>query len=120
MHFPSKVNGEVCQLIQGMDPTTSITKFRAIFSKPVKTWIEVDAEMFGGSAGFIAQFVFGKGDQKIILETNKNWEFLESKKWIAASEVYPYGSGPWKRPLEKAKQTRPGLKQDGPSFVHPW
>ena len=86
------------------------------FFKAGKNWIEVDAEMFGGGAGFIAQFILGAGDQKIILETGKNWEFLKNKEWIAATEVYPYGSGPWKRPLEKAKQTRPGLNQDGPSI----
>ena len=85
------------------------------FFKAGKNWIEVDAEMFGGGAGFIAQFILGAGDQKIILETGKNWEFLKNKEWIAATEVYPYGSGPWKRPLDKAKQTRPGLNQDGPS-----
>ena len=85
------------------------------FFKAGKNWIEVDAEMFGGGAGFIAQFILGAGDQKIILETGKNWEFLKNKEWIAATEVSPYGSGPWKRPLDKAKQTRPGLNQDGPS-----
>ncbi len=112
--FSLKVNGEYVS--SSKEWTQPLYHEISNFFKAGKNLIEVDAEMFGGSAGFIAQFVFGKGDQKIILETNKNWEFLESKKWIAASEVYPYGSGPWKRPLEKAKQTRPGLKQDGPSI----
>jgi len=112
--FSLKVNGEYVS--SSKEWTQPLYHEISNFFKAGKNLIEVDAEMFGGSAGFIAQFVFGKGDQKIILETNKNWELLESKKWIAASEVYPYGSGPWKRPLEKAKQTRPGLKQDGPSI----
>ena len=112
--FSLKVNGEYVS--SSKEWTQPLYHEISNFFKAGKNLIEVDAEMFGGSAGFIAQFVFGKGDQKIILETNQNWELLESKKWIAASEVYPYGSGPWKRPLEKAKQTRPGLKQDGPSI----
>ena len=112
--FSLKVNGEYVS--SSKEWTQPLYHEISNFFKAGKNLIEVDAEMFGGSAGFIAQFVFGKGDQKIILETNKNWEFLESKKWIAASEVHPYGSGPWKRPLENAKQTMPGLKQDGPSI----
>jgi hypothetical protein len=112
--FSLKVNGEYVS--SSKEWTQPLYHEISNFFKAGKNLIEVDAEMFGGSAGFIAQFVFGKGDQKIILETNKNWELLESKKWIAASEVHPYGSGPWKRPLENAKQTMPRLKQDGPSI----
>ena len=112
--FSLKVNGEYVS--SSKEWTQPLYHEISNFFKAGKNLIEVDAEMFGGSAGFIAQFVFGKGDQKIILETNQNWELLESKKWIAASEVHPYGSGPWKRPLENAKQTMPGLKQDGPSI----
>ena len=88
----------------------------AQYFKAGNNLIEVDAEMFGGGAGFIAQFIFGKGDQKRIIETNKNWEFLQDSEWVAASEVHPYGSGPWKRPLENAKQTSPGSNHDGPAI----
>ena len=110
--FSLKVNGEYVS--SSKEWTKPLYHEISKFFKAGKNLIEVDAEMFGGGAGFIAQFVFGKGDQKIILETNKNWEFLKNKQWIVATEVHPYGSGPWKRPLENAKQTMPELKQDGP------
>ena len=86
------------------------------FFQTGKNLIEVDAEMFGGGAGFIAQFIFETGKQAIMIETNKDWEFLLDKDWIAATEVHPYGSGPWQRPLEKAQQTPPGTNHNDPSI----
>ena len=84
------------------------------FFQAGKNLVEVDAEMFGGGSGFIAQFIFGTGKQAVRIETNKNWDFLQGEDWIAATEVHPYGLGPWKRPLEKAQQTPPVLIHDDP------
>ena len=53
--------------------------------------IEVDAEMFGGASGFVAQFILGK--DKMPVETDKSWEVAEGKQWKAATEVHPYGRG---------------------------
>jgi hypothetical protein len=112
--FSLQVNGEY--VTSSKEWTKPVYHEISRFFHTGENLIEVDAEMFGGSSGFIAQFVVGTGDQKIIIETSKSWEFLQNKKWVPASEVHPYGSGPWKRPLENAKQTIPGLKQDGPSI----
>jgi hypothetical protein len=112
--FSLKVNGEYVS--SSKEWTKPLYHEISQYFKAGNNRIEVDAEMFGGGAGFIAQFIFGKGDQKRIIETNKDWEFLQDKEWIAAREVHPYGSGPWKRPLENAKQTRPGASQGGPAI----
>ena len=77
--------------------------------------------MFGGGAGFIAQFVFGKGDQKIILETDKNWELLENKEMDSGERSIPTmdpdpGNAHWKKQTNK---TRAQIRMD-PPFVHPW
>ena len=112
--FSLKVNGEYVS--SSKEWTKPLYHEISQYFKAGNNRIEVDAEMFGGGAGFIAQFIFGKGDQKRIIETNKDWEFLQDKEWIAAREVHPYGSGPWKRPLENAKQTTPGASQSGPAI----
>ena len=86
------------------------------FFKSGKNLIEVDAEMFGGSSGFIAQFSFGKGKSAMILKTDQSWEVQKGKKWIPAKVVYAYGQGPWKQILNNAIPSKPGNNPfDGPS-----
>ena len=36
------------------------------------------------------------------VETDKSWEVAEGKQLKAATEVHPYGKGPWKRVLDNA------------------
>ena len=64
------------------------------FFKFGKNLIEVNAEMFGGSSGFIAQFSFGKGKEAITLVTDQSWEVQMDKKWIPAKVVHTYGPDP--------------------------
>ena len=81
-----------------------------------KNLIEVNAEMFGGGSGFIAQFSFGKEKGANTLVTDQNWEVQQDKKWIPAKAFHKYGAGPWKRILDKAIPTKPGKSAfDGPS-----
>jgi hypothetical protein len=58
--------------------------------------IEVDAEMFGGSAGFVCQIEFTANGKQVVLITDKSWEVRKPKgDWHAAVEVAPHGSQPW-------------------------
>ena len=86
------------------------------FFKAGKNLIEVNAEMFGGGSGFIAQFSFGKEKDANTLVTDQNWEVQQDKKWIPAKAFHKYGAGPWKRILDQAIPTKPGQSAfDGPS-----
>ena len=86
------------------------------FFKAGKNLIEVNAEMFGGGSGFIAQFSFGKEKGANTLVTDQNWEVQQDKKWIPAKAFHKYGAGPWKRILDQAIPTKPGKSAfDGPS-----
>jgi hypothetical protein len=86
------------------------------FFKAGKNLIEVNAEMFGGGSGFIAQFSFGKEKGANTLVTDQNWEVQQDKKWIPAKAFHKYGAGPWKRILDQAIPTIPGQSAfDGPS-----
>jgi len=59
--------------------------------------IEVDAEMSGGSAGFICQIVVAYGDKQQVLQTGKAWEARKPDgPWQAAAELHAYGAGPWR------------------------
>ena len=58
--------------------------------------IEVDAEMFGGSAGLIAQLSILDGDLVKNISTGSDWEVSkDGKKWEPSKVVANYGSGPW-------------------------
>lgn len=70
--------------------------------------IEVAGEMFGGSAGFIAQIVL-QGDTIKVINTDKSWEVRKPDgKWNEATEVHSYGNGPWSKVLD-GKPVTPGL-----------
>ena len=112
--FSFKVNGKF--LTSSREWTRPVYHEVSDFFKAGKNLIEVNAEMFGGGSGFIAQFSFGKGKDAITLSTDKTWEVQEKKKWIPAKVVHNYGAGPWKRILDKAVPTIPGQSTfDGPS-----
>jgi hypothetical protein len=112
--FSLKVNGKF--LTSSREWNRPIYHEVSDFFKAGKNLIEVNAEMFGGGSGFIAQFSFGKGKDAIALSTDKTWEVQEKKKWNPAKVVHNYGAGPWKRILDKAVPTIPGQSTfDGPS-----
>jgi hypothetical protein len=87
------------------------------FFKTGENLIEVDAEMFGGGSGFIAQFNFENGSDKITVITDKTWQFEKKNKWVPAKVVYSYGEGPWKKILDTAKPSISGQSiHSGPSI----
>ena len=87
------------------------------FFKAGKNLIEVDAEMFGGGSGFIAQFNFDHGSEKNTLITDQTWQLEKKDKWVPAKVVYSYGEGPWKKILDSAQVSHPGQSlHSGPSI----
>jgi hypothetical protein len=69
-----------------------------------KNQIEVAAEMFGGSAGFVAQI-------EGVTATDAGWQARQPKgKWQAAAELFAHGQGPWGPILFSAQ---PGAQRSG-------
>ena len=112
--FSLRVNGKF--LTSSREWTRPVYHEVSDYFKAGKNLIEVDAEMFGGSSGFIAQLTFGKGKKPTILKTDQSWEVQKGKQWIPAKLVHKYGAGPWKRVFDRAVPSKPGKNPfDGPS-----
>ena len=112
--FSLRVNGEF--VTSSREWTRPTYHEVSDFFKAGNNLIEVNAEMFGGGSGFIAQFSFGKEKDLKPLVTDQNWEVQQDKKWIPAKAFHKYGSGPWKRILDQAMPTKPVQSSlDGPS-----
>ena len=74
-----------------------------------KNVIEVDAEMFGGSAGFIGQIALLDGGIQKLIASDQSWEARPpGGSWGAAREFHSHGKGPWGAVLNpKAKTGSP-------------
>ncbi|QDU07506.1 DUF1549 domain-containing protein [Gimesia aquarii] len=73
--------------------------------------IEVDAEMFGGAAGFICQIAYLDGVDQKEITSNKSWEARSpAGKWAAAAELNLHGKPPWGAVLDPKVNA-------GPSFL---
>lgn len=107
--FSLRINGK--NVTSSKEWTKPVYQQTASFFKKGDNLIEVDAEMFGGASGFVAQFIIGK-DKKLV-ETDKSWEVAKGKEWNAATEVHPYGKGPWKRVLDNAIESKTGTTPGG-------
>ena len=87
------------------------------FFKAGKNLIEVDAEMFGGGSGFIAQFNFDHGSEKTTLITDQTWQLEKKDKWVPVKVAYSYGKGPWGKILDSVQVSNPGQSlHSGPSI----
>lgn len=102
--FSLWINGK--NVTSSKDWTKPVYQKTAYFFKKGENLIEVDAEMYGGSSGFVAQFMIGK--DKTLVETDKSWEVAKGKEWNPATEVHPYGKGPWGRVLDNASESKAG------------
>ena len=73
--------------------------------------IEVDAEMFGGAAGFICQIVYLDGTEQKEIVSDKTWEARPpAGSWGVAAELKPHGKPPWGIVLDsKANAGLPAL-----------
>ena len=107
--FSLKINGK--NVTSSKDWTKPVYQQTASFFKKGDNLIEVDAQMHGGASGFVAQFIIGK--HKTLVETDKSWEVAEGKEWNAATEVHPYGKGPWKKVLDNAIESKTGTTPGG-------
>ncbi|MBM81307.1 MAG: hypothetical protein CMJ78_12050 [Planctomycetaceae bacterium] len=99
--FVMKINGK--QVAQSRDWTKPVYQDVTKALKLGKNTVQVDAEMFGGAAGFICQFsILGESGKKRTIITNKAWEARPPKgdTWAAAKELQPHGSGPWGKILD--------------------
>jgi len=93
--FTMKINGAmVAASREWTKPVyVNITKFL----RAGKNLIEVDAEMFGGAAGFIGQIDYHAGGKQHAIATSKQWEAKPPRAaaWNAATELKPHGAAPW-------------------------
>jgi len=92
--FTMKVNGK--QVAASRDWTKPVYRDIAQFLVKGENVIEVNAEMFGGAAGFICQIVLLDGERQLVITTDKSWESRQpSGTWSAAAEIHAHGAGPW-------------------------
>lgn len=79
-----------------------------------KNVIEVEAEMFGGSQGFIAQLVLQNKTGVQVVETGPDWEAqIPGQSWTPAHIEKDYGQAPWGKALHN------GNIQDGKTGAEP-
>ena len=92
--FVMKMNGK--QVAKSREWTKPVYLDVAKFLVQGKNQIQVDAEMFGGAAGFIAQFNWQVDGKTNTLATDKTWKAKPPKGKLAnAHEIEDYGSKPW-------------------------
>ncbi len=76
--------------------------------------IEIEGEMFGGSAGLICQIEFIDGKKKRVVITDKTWLARKpDENWQAAAELHSHGAGPWGAILSSATAA-PSKPKQGP------
>ena len=92
--FTMKVNGS--KVAASREWTKPVYHDIARYLVKGENVIEVDAEMFGGAAGFICQLTLMTGGKKLVIATDKSWESRQPKgQWQAAAELKPHGATPW-------------------------
>lgn len=97
--FDMKINGQ--KVASSRNWTKPVYIDITQYLKAGENLIEVDAEMFGGSAGFICQIVTLEGTNQKIITSDKSWEARPpSGKWAVAAELKPHGKPPWGKVLD--------------------
>jgi hypothetical protein len=92
--FTMRINGT--EVASSKDWTKPVYRDVAQFLRKGQNVIEIDAEMFGGSAGFICQLNLMNAFRPGIVTTDKTWECRQPKgQWRAVAELKPHGAGPW-------------------------
>ena len=63
--------------------------------------IEVDAEMFGGSAGFISEIIMTRGGKQVAVISDGSWQARSpGGQWKSAAELHDHSTGPWGKILD--------------------
>ena len=93
--FTMKINGQ--QVAQSREWTKPVHLEVTRFFKQGINLIEVDAEMFGGSAGFVCQFSFlDEQGKQVEIISDRSWEAQPPKgNWVPAKEIAKHGAQPW-------------------------
>jgi hypothetical protein len=92
--FTMKVNGK--EVAASQEWTRPVYRDVTRFLAQGENVIDVDAEMFGGAAGFICQIILMDGDKQVVIATDKSWEARKpDETWSAAAEIHAHGAGPW-------------------------
>lgn len=96
--FSMKLNGKVVATSQDWTKPVYIDITKHFIKGNNK--IEVNAEMFGGGAGFICQILLTNGDKRTVIITDQSWQTAKpGSKWTTAKVSFPHGQGPWKQVL---------------------
>lgn len=104
--FTMKLNGKVVAESQDWQKPLYVDLSRHLVEGD--NVIDVVAEMFGGSAGFICQIDYLEGGAQKQVVSDRSWEARASSDvpWAAAAELKAHGEGPWGELLDPA--AKPG------------
>jgi len=107
--FTMKVNG--AKVATSKNWTKPVYRDIARFLVKGQNIIEIDAEMFGGSAGFICQLNLLNTDKPLVIATDGTWEYRKPNgEWRAVAVLKPHGASPWGPLLNpKAGSSAPAL-----------
>ncbi len=92
--FVLKINGT--QVATSKDWTKPVYRDIAQFLVKGDNLIEVEAEMFGGAAGFICQLTLVEEGNRQVIATDDTWQARKAGgRWLGAAELKAHGAGPW-------------------------
>ena len=104
--FKMSING--AEVASSRDWQKPVYREVARFLRRGENVIQIDAEMFGGAAGFICQVTQTAGDRRLLVMTDKSWQVRKPQgDWVAAAEIHPHGAGPWGAVLNNQAKTNP-------------
>lgn len=105
--FAMKINGKV--LAKSDIWTEPVYQDVTTHFKQGNNLIEVDAEMFGGACGFVAQFsLLEESDTQVEIGTDQQWQArAPGGTWSASKELKRHGDAPWGQILNPAAAKTP-------------
>ncbi|MDB4544585.1 DUF1553 domain-containing protein, partial [Akkermansiaceae bacterium] len=97
--FVMKVNG--VQVASSQDWQKPVVADLTKALKKGENLIEVDAEMFGGSAGFIGEILMKRGGKQVAVISDQSWQARPpGGSWKSAAELHPHETGLWGKILD--------------------
>ena len=97
--FVMKVNG--VQVASSRDWQKPVVAILTKALRKGENFIEVEAEMFGGSAGFVGEIVMMREGKQVAVVSDDSWQARPpGGQWKSAAELHPHGKGPWNSPLK--------------------
>jgi hypothetical protein len=100
--FTMRINGVEVAASQNWE--APVYREIAGFLRAGENLVEVDAEMFGGAAGFVAQLAITTADGSQLIATDTSWEARPPEgEWAAARVIVAHGEAPWGNVLRPGK-----------------